>query len=267
MILFFWRNFKTLMTHHNTVSQFQIPRLALLALLLPVAGFGTSIQVSSLAGATVCETSGGTCPDPNSTLTAVGISPAGASTSGSFSFAYYVSNQDSFKISGTYSASYSTGTLILFNPTVTYIGNNGNTLANAVGADSISLDLYQNFYDTTGTSWNGTVCEYFPAAVATGGTESANLSFDGQSVGTLTAGAGSSAQSKCSALSYSAAQNASAYLNGDYNITFNFAAGTTPGTSSSSVSPSSVPEPSTAALGLLGSFSLLYFARRSRRSN
>lgn len=237
-----------------------LPRLALLALVVPVAGFCTSIQVSSSGGVTVCPLGAGTCPDPNSTSTAAGISPASGTVSGTYNFGYTLTNGDQYQISAAYIASYTTGVSVIFNPTVTYIGTTP-----AVGVDNISLDLYQNFYDTTGSSWNGTYCEYFPASVAAGGSATANLSFDTNSIGTLSASAGNSSQSKCTGLTFNAAQNASAYLNADYNLTFNFAAGTTKGTSESSVT-TAVPEPSTMALSVLGSVSLFYFARRRRRS-
>jgi hypothetical protein len=235
-----------------------LPRLALLALVVPLAGFCASFQISGTGTGATCF---GTCPDPNSTSTAAGISPASGTVSGNYTATYTLADGDKYAITAAFNASYTTGIAIVFNPTVTYVGSTP-----AAAADSISLDLYQNFYDTTGTTWNSppNYCEYFPATVAAGGSATAALSYDGNSIGTLSAGPGTSSQFKCSALSFSAAQNASAYLNADYNVTFNFAAGTTTGTSESSISATSVPEPSTMALGMLGSGSLLYFARRRR---
>ena len=240
-----------------------LPRLALLALVVPVTGFCTSFSVSSPSSPTTATFCAGTCPDPNSTATAAGISPASATVSGNYSTTYTLADGDKYAITATYSASYTTGIAILFNPTVTYTGSTP-----AAAADSISLDLYQNYYDTTGTTWNSppNYCEYFPVSVAAGGSATAALSYDGNSIGTLNAGPGASSQFKCSALSFTAVQNASPYLNADYNVTFNFAAGTTNGTSDSSISTTAVPEPSTMALGVMGSSALFYFARRRRRS-
>jgi hypothetical protein len=255
VIFFSWRNSKTLMRYSNL-----LPRLALLALVVPVAGFCASLQISSTSGGTtICETGIGTCGAQDTIPTSVGISPAPSSTSGSFSY-LYTTNGDNYTVTGNYSASYTTGVVIFFNPTVAYSGNNGTTTT----TDNITLDLYQDFYDNTGSSWSGSYCEYYPASIAANGSGSAALSYDGSSIGTLSASPGSSFQSKCTTLNPTAANNN--YLNADFKVSFTFAPGAITGSTETSLSGSAVPEPSTMALSVIGTGSLFYFARRRRRS-
>jgi hypothetical protein len=242
------------------ITSTNFSRYALLALIVPVAAYSTAIKASGTTGPTICEV--GSCPDPNSTATSVGISPAAPATAGSINFTYMFANGDQFKVTGIYDANYKTGVFIEFAPVITYIGNNGNAAAPSAGIDTLSLDLLQNFYDNSGGVWSSppSYCEHVNLNV--GGTSaSGTLSFDGQSIGTLSAGPGISVQNACANLSFNAAQDASAYLNGDYNITATFANGTTPGT----ITSSPTPEPSTVAFTLLSGLFLISARSRWQR--
>ena len=234
-------------------TSLSLSRLALLALSLPVAGFCTAIQIAGTSGGTtVCVL--GTRPDPNATSTAVGVSPAGASTSGTLNYTYQFADGDDYSIKGIYSASYSTvtGLKVEFSPIITYTGNNGNTSAASAGADILTLNLFQNFYDSNPGVWSSPppYCEQFGATIATGNTASGDLMFDGQGIGVLSQGPGTKSQTACAGLQFTAAQDASSYLNGDFDEVFTFAKSTAAGTVTS-VTPT--PEPTTLGLGLLGS--------------
>lgn len=202
-------------------------RFALIALALPVAGFCTAIQALGTVGPTICEV--GSCPQPDTQAASLGV---GQSSSGSFDFVYAFTNGDQYLVAGTYSNSYgNSGSHLSLLPNVTYLGNGGNTHAASAGLDVLSLNMLQNFYDPETSPWDGTACEYFPVTLPANTSASATLSFGGLPIGTLTAGPGYSDQSDCNYLAFSAAQNASDYLDSAYNLTFTFGSGISPNTS------------------------------------
>ncbi len=220
-------------------------RLALLALALPIAGFSTALQASGNGGSvTICEF-GAACPDPFSTTTAVGISPSPIANSGTYSFVYTFADLDQYTVTGTWSADYTTGTDVIFNPTVTYLGYNGNTSHASVGNDTLTLDLYQNFYDNTPGTWSGppAACEYFGVTVAPNSSATADLSYGGQQIGTLTAGPGTSNQSLCTVLTIPPPTGTAPFLASDFDMTFTFADNTAPNTTTTVFA---IPEPSSA---------------------
>jgi hypothetical protein len=249
----------SLLTSHSTQTKTSL-RLALLALALPIAGFSTALQASGNGGSTtVCEF-GVACPDPFNTATAVGISPSPISNSGSFNFVYTFADLDQYTVTGTWSANYINSTYVIFNPTVTYLGYNGDTTHASVGTDTLTLDLYQNFYDNTPGTWSGppAACEYFGVTVAPNSSATADLSYGGQQIGTLSAGPGTTNQSLCTVLTIPPPTGTAPFLASDFDMTFTFPGSTAPGTQTSLA-----PEPTTATLGLLGIGSaLLLTARR-----
>jgi hypothetical protein len=235
---------------------------AVLTLAFPVGSFATAIQASSGTGPTVCEI-GGTCPNAAS----VGIPPSPLNTSGTMDFTYEFTNHDQYLITGTYSASYATGPYIQITPIVTYTGNNGNTGASAAGADTLTLDMFQNYFDNTPGNWSGPpdACEHFGVTVPTGDGATADLSFGGQPIGLLTAAAGASSyQSLCTLLTIPPPAGTADVLQADYTLTFSFGANTAPNTSIVSF----VPEPTSLSLylfGCLGGGLLLFLNQRRLR--
>jgi hypothetical protein len=223
-------------------------RLALLAFTLPLSGFCANLGTSISANGT-CEY-GGTCPQADTPTTAVGV---GQSSSDSFTFFYTFADGDKYKITGSYFNYYPPQELA-FLPNVVYDGTTPSA-----GADSLSLIMYQAFYDTHVSPWDGNYCETVaPFSIPSGDSVSGIVTFDGN------AGLGSqpgNSSKHCAPLSFTALQNGSDYMDTAYDLTFNFAAGSAPGSGIVST-----PEPAQtipAALSLIG---LLAFvrARKSR---
>ena len=221
-------------------SRFAV-KLALAALIIPLAGFSAAIQANG-----TCEV--GNCASPDS----VGI---GQVSAGSFNFNITVGT-DLYNVKGVYANAYPPQILGFF-PTVTYIGATPST-----AADSISLIMFQNFYDVETSPWDGKYCESFPAVVAAGGSATDTTSFDGNSVATLTAGPGTSTQSACKNIAFTTAQNASDYMDAQIALTFNFAKGTSPNALIASPSP----EPAQTIPAVIGLASLLFLKLRKSRS-
>ena len=199
----------------------QLCLTAILALALPAVGFSAAIE---LVNNGTCEV--GNCASPDS----IGV---GQVSTGGYSFTYTFGDGDKYGITGTYSNAYPPQILGFF-PTVTYLG-----ATPAAGSDTISLTLFQDFYDPTPGTWNGSYCEGFPAVIAAGGSATDTTTYGGTALKTLTVGPGTSGQSSCSNLTFGAAQNASAYFAAQIALSFTFPAGTS--TNAFSASPS--PEP------------------------
>lgn len=212
-----------------------------LLVMLPVLGSSAAIQVNA-----VCEV--GTCSSPDS----IG---AGQSSSGAYSLNLTLADGDQYSVAGTYSNRYPPQELGFF-PVVTYTGNNGGVLTPSVQTDVLSLAMFQNFYDPTGSSWDGQYCESIPFNIAPMAGATGNVYFDGNGIGLITAASGSSSQSVCSNLTFTAAQNASATMITETLLDFTFLQGSLAG--ASSLSPS--PEPGAmipvgfSVLALLGIF-------------
>ena len=161
----------------------------------------------------------------------------GESQSGSFNFDYTFGDGDIYNISGQYGASYSsvTGSYILATPIVTYVGPSPS-----VGADTVTFDLLQGYFDNSPGSWAGTYTEDVPLTLnaPAGSTISALLLYDGESVGLVGPyGPGSYFVQKSTSLDFGA-NDTSNTLSADYNFVFSFVPGTTTGQGGSST-----PEP------------------------
>lgn len=238
--------------------------LAAALFLLPSAVFASDIQVNG-----VCITGqglGGNCPPPAGSSDAVGISPAPTSTSGSGSTNIVVApDTDPYTVAWTYSASYSSGVTLVFDPTVTYTGISPTTTG-----DTITVNFFQSFYDNSPGVWDGSYGESVDLALGAGAaaasTASGQLCFvatdtDCLALKTLDGpGPATAVDTDTEDLTLGAGNN----LVAEYDFTFYFAPGTTNGTSAGGV----VPEP---ALGLPLGLMLLglagYAARRRQRAS
>lgn len=209
-------------------------RVASLALALPILGTCAAVQVNA-----VCYV--GNCDSPDS----IGV---GQTSAGSFNFNYSFADGDLYSVTGTYSNSYP-GIHTSFQPTVTYLSNDGNIFTPSVQTDVLSLVMSQNFYDPTGSSWAGTYCQDIPLAVTSLARANGNTYFDGNGIGFITQeGPGSSNQSHCAYFPFTASQNASPTMVTQTLLDFTFLGGNIAPASISSVTP---PPPSAAPLTLL----------------
>jgi hypothetical protein len=203
----------------------------LLGCLLAAPILGISSTVTGIEVNSACEV--GTCTAGS---LAAGALTYGSSTSGSYNFDV-TADGDLFDVSGAYNNTFTSGTFLGFYPTV--------TLISGTSAATVTLDMLQDFfYGTDGsTSWSGSYNEKIPLDLSTGTTGegqvfySTDLDTTPQSVGLLGPVDGSGDY-------YLTGSNTLNNLNGDllvsdYQLTFTFAAGSTPGTSASSP----VPEP------------------------
>jgi hypothetical protein len=209
---------------HNGRSTIWHFTIVLCLLGVPHAAESEDITVNS-----ICE---GTCPS-------VPLSN-GQSTSGTFNFNYTFGDGDTYNISGSYGASYSTadGSTIAVTPVFTYIGTNPS-----VGADTLNFDLFQDYFDTTPGSWAGTYYESGQLILTAPGTASAQLLYDAVSVGLVTQnGPGIKDFSNSANLDFGADDTADT-LSADYDFVFDFSAGTTTGEGGSAPSIAAIPEP------------------------
>lgn len=242
-------------------------RLAAMLLALPVLGTCTAISINA-----VCQV--GNCDSPDS----IGV---GQSSTGSFSYLYTFADGDQYSITGTFSNSYP-GINTNFSPTVTYLDNNGNIWTPAVQTDVLSLVMFQNFYDPTGSSWDGQYCQSIPLSVTSLARANGNTYFDGDGIGFITAQPGISNQSSCANLGFTASQNASATMSTQTLLDFTFLGGNLQGASISSVAPPppnnmispaivsdialATPEPAQTVPAALALAGLALFAFRRKRT-
>jgi hypothetical protein len=135
-------------------------------------------------------------------------------------------------------ASYgSGGTFLSVAPTVTYTGSSPST-----SNDVITVDFFQNFYDTSSGSWNGTYTEHIPLSLtsnaAAGSSVEGELFVGGDGLGAAPpAGPGSNTFYQNS-MNLTNLGTGSTLLY-EYEFTFDFDTGTTSGATAASV-----PEPS-----------------------
>jgi hypothetical protein len=188
------------------------------------------------------------------------VSPDGSTSGGVFTLPVTV-NGDSYVVSWDFSASFPTsgpnaGTNTAFNPTVTYTGG-----AATAQADVIEIKFDQLFTDPLATNWDGTYSEHIPLkfeGAGAGSTATGELSYDGMGIGLLTFGGPDTLSKALTGLNGTT-------LTASYDVTYDFAAGTTPGASATS---STTPEPAEAlpvGLGLAGiGFAL---TRRNRKKS
>jgi hypothetical protein len=182
-------------------------------------------------------------------------------------FTYSFVNGDTYAVTGTYAASYSTagGSTIAFDPVVTYTG-----AGPSAGTDTLTLNLLQDYFDTTCCTWAGNYTETIPLTLsnsaAAGSTISGELLYDNQSVGLIGPfGPGSNTGTKTTALDFGALNTADT-LHASYNIYITFAKGTASGASASSPAAPAVPEPAMFVPGGLCLLALVFAARRRNRS-
>lgn len=200
-------------------------------LVAPFVATPAAVQING-----TCETGGTSCSSVVPLLLDDSI--------GSTPFSYNVPiNGDPYLISGAYAASYTTagGTVLNLTLNATYVGDGPST-----GTDVLTLDLLQNFFNTTVGTWNGPYSESVPVNifgnVGAGTSSTAQLLVDGQSIGALGPfGPGSSLGQATTTLSGLTGDT----LTEDFNFVFTFEPGTAPGAGSVVSATPSVPEPST----------------------
>jgi hypothetical protein len=195
-------------------------------LLLPFVASAGDIQING-----ICVV--GTCPPPSGTSDALQFNQSIGLTTGSYSLTF--PDTDQYSIAWSYSASYTAaGTELSINPVATYIG-----ASPSVGNDDIAFDFFQNFYDNSSGSWDGSYTESVPLNIAgnvgAGSTASGQLFYDSQPlplVGPFGPG------SYFGQYTESLTGLNDPTLAAEYQFTFDFVAGTQNGASASSV-----PEP------------------------
>jgi len=192
----------------------------------------------------------------------------GQSISGDFDFDYTFLDGDIYNFAGNYSATYSTlnGSTISVDPTITYEGVNPSA-----GTDTIDFNFTQDYFDSSCCTWAGTYYETVPLFLAStsgpGSTIAGQLLYDGESVGLVGPfGPGTYSVSESANLDFGGLDTDPPLL-ADFEFEGTFGAGTLPGTTASSASPT--PEPAMFLPCGLGLILIFYgFGRRNRsRSN
>jgi hypothetical protein len=165
----------------------------------------------------------------------------GMSASANFNFDYTFGDGDTYNISGSYSASYSsiTGSTISVEPVITYVG-----ASPSADTDTVNLALLQNYFDSSAGSWAGTYTEDVPldlgGPVGPGSTISGELFYDGVGVGLAGPfGPGSNFVTESASLDFGA-NDTSDTLSAAFDFAVQFGAGTQPGASADAVT---TPEP------------------------
>jgi hypothetical protein len=222
-----------------------------LTLAAPIAMRAEAVSVNS-----VCEV--GNCVTPDSLSN-------NQSTSGTFNVNFNFVDGDSYNITGSYGASYSTlnGSTIAINPIVTYTG-----AAPSLGTDTIHLSALQNYFDPSCCTWAGTYTESVPlvgvGSFGTGSQMSGQLFYDLVGVGLVGpfAAPGSYSQTKSANLDFGALDTSDT-LAADFDFDFTFGQGTLPGAAEGA---SSTPEPASFVLCGLGLLALTWGVCRRNRS-
>ncbi len=202
----------------------------------------------------------GTCPPPTGTSDAIQLGGSISPTAGSDNLVF--GDTDTYSVSWTYSASFTSGTAISVDPIVTYTGSSPS-----VGNDVVTFDLYQSYYDSGPGTWDGLYTETIPlnmsGNVGAGSTVSGELFYytdeDPTPQGLGLAGPfgpGSNTGTSSATLTGLDGDN----LVAEFEFTYDFEAGTIPGAGASST-----PEPAQAlplGLALLGIAGYRVAARR-----
>jgi hypothetical protein len=190
-------------------------RLVAIALATPLIALPAAIEING-----TCEL--GNCASPDSLVGNAGNGVYPQDLTGSFSYPVAVGS-DNFVVTGSYDTGYtaSSGTFVNVFPAITYVGTGPST-----SLDKITFDIFQNFFDSTPGTWDGTYTETVPLTVGANSTASAQLLWDGQSVGLVGPyGPGT----------YNASQSANLTgldgntLSADYQFVFTFDPGTPAG--------------------------------------
>jgi hypothetical protein len=223
-------------------------------LVAPFVATPAAVQING-----TCETGGTSCSSivPLSLDDSVALTP--------FSYAVSV-NGDPYLMSGTYAASYTAaqGTILNLTLTATYTGDGPTSVA-----DILTLDLLQNFFNSSVGTWDGVYSESVPVNifgdVGDGTNATARFLVDGQNVGTIGPfGPGTNLGQASKALSDLGGNT----LTQDFNFVFTFEPGTDPGAGSVvSATPNVVPEPSSLLLFGSGLASVLTVTRTRRKQN
>ena len=196
--------------------------------------------IQATGDTTVCVI--GTCASPGTLGTTDSIS------STTYSFVYTFANSDTFDVAGTYSASGATPS-VSFSAVATYLGNSTNTSSHA---DTLSVDLLQDFTNLNGLDGNYSASARLSQTnVASGSQVTSQLFFGAQGIGLMGPFTGNGSQL------YNSGPTALTGLGtttlADFNYTFVIAAG----------SPA-IPEPAEISLVGLGLFALMFPLRRKR---
>lgn len=234
---------------------FAVFSCAVLILLSGQNANATAIQVNGTCEVNFC---GGAALD----ISALKLNQSVSTTS--FDFFFTFANTDEYEISGTYAASYdaTNGTVIQVTAIADYVTNG---TASASAADVLTLDYLQHYQNVGPGTWDGTYTESVPvtigANVGAGTSVSADLFWDGQGVGVIGPFTGPGSY-------YGAASNnltglTGAFLDADFQYTFNFAAGAQAGAGVTVPLTSATPEPAQLIpAGLTLSFFVFTMLRR-----
>ena len=233
-------------------------KTTIVAAFLLLAGVGARADLILVTtGATPgCEGSG--CPGTAPTVslgTSTGPTP--------FSFTIDANgSSDPYSVTGTSYAAYSavSGTTFQVNINVAYSGAVATT-----ATDSFVIDVYDNFFNASPGTWNGTYSEASGATISSGlggGSEfSMNVFYDGNGVGQLGPFTSSAADATASA---SLTGLTGPTLSGDFEFSYTFGIGTTPG-ASMAATPAVTPEPrETVPLLLVGLAGAWWYSRKNR---
>ena len=235
-------------------------RAALLALAVPALALPSAFTGIVKSGTSTVTTATGIAPSAIGSVVLNGPTVTANSAYNAISFNQVVtlSDGDVYDVFGNYYSSYTdtTGTKVNINPTVIYQGSSPS-----VANDNISIVFTQQFFDSRPGTWDGhytsTTPVNFSGSVGAGSSVTAEVFYDGQSLGSKTGTSG--------------VLNSAADLTGltgdtltsTYDITYSLNAGTQPEAGASS---SSVPEPTEALPVGLGLAGLLYAMARRKRS-
>jgi hypothetical protein len=260
-----------------------LSRCAILALALPIAGFSAVNNV----GITVSTTDAG--PPAGSTPTAVGYGTNNAATlaanalgfggtnSGSYSFNVTAADGDMYNVAGTFNNTFLSGTFLGFFPTVTYEGNSTPGHPTAISADTITLNMLQDFtYPGSSISWAGNYNEDLPLVLPVAGSSaSGQVLYSTVTSNGVTVDAGGTVGSLgpvfgTAVYDLKGTNNISPldgnYLASDFQFVFTFPGGTGTSVGGFISSPASlVPEPAQTIPTALGLAGLLLFGVRKLR--
>jgi hypothetical protein len=233
--------------------------LILLACLLAAPALGISSTVTGIEANGTCES--GTCTSGSLSASALTL---GSSTSGSYNFDVTVGDGDVYDVAGTFYNTFPSSTFLGFFPTVTLLSTT------AVGADTITLDMLQDFFYGTdlSTSWSGTYNEKVPVDLSISGTTATGQVFYSTDVDTTPQSVGLLPTAHGPGDYYLSGSASLGPLDGDllvsdYQLTFTFPEGAPAG----SYISSPVPEPSQTIPVAIGLAGLLLFKLRKFRSS
>jgi hypothetical protein len=187
---------------------------------------------------------------------------SGSSTGSSLANIWTMPNGDQFYVSGTYGASYYSGTVnIAANPSVQYLGNIANHAAPSMG-DILTFNFYQNYNYTDGSA-DGYYYYYAQSntssGVASGSSYTINLGWDGQFIGSSVWGTGFSGTNLFNQKLLTGLVTDP--LAADEFISFYFAPGSDPGAFFATITP----EPSSVLLLCIGGLAIFGFAFKGAR--